>query len=107
MDYALVHTDSPAESRDYAGKYRDIGSVAMTEDVSVYLPSESEQARRIPHILEVRNKMAAANIRNYVSRAELPQIIGQIQRLEMNVMELKLRISQIRNFPQRRVWIHY
>jgi predicted RND superfamily exporter protein len=43
MDYALILTDDVAQSRAYAKEYRELGSVAVTEDISVYLPSKEEQ----------------------------------------------------------------
>ena len=43
MDYALVLTDSVKQSRELSTSYRELGPVAITEDISLYLPSEEQQ----------------------------------------------------------------
>lgn len=89
MDYAMILTDNVAESRQYARRYRDMGTVAMTEDISFYLPSKKEQQQRAPHILEIRNAMESAKIRNGVTAGEMPGLIEEIERLKFNVMEMQ------------------
>ncbi|MBN1352758.1 MMPL family transporter [candidate division KSB1 bacterium] len=89
MDYALILTDNVAESRKFAKQYRDKGTVAMTEDISFYLPSQQEQQQRVPHILEIREAMESALVRNSVSAGEIPDFIQEIERLKFNVMEMQ------------------
>lgn len=89
MDYALVLTDDINESYELAKKYRDLGSVAITDDISVYVPSEEQQQKRIPHINEVREKIHSASLKQAIFPAELSLFTQEIERLEMNIMEMQ------------------
>lgn len=89
MEYALCLTESIEESRQLAKNFRDLGTVAMTGDLSVYLPSPQEQQERAPHIRQIRGQMQAARIKDAVSLADLPGLTDQIERLEMNVIEMQ------------------
>jgi len=89
MDYALVLTDDVDQSRSFAKEYRELGSVAVTEDISVYLPSNVEQNRRIPHILEIQEKVKKAEIKETIGRNDMAIIKEEVGRLEMNVMEMQ------------------
>ncbi len=89
MEYALCLTDSVKESRRLAKQFRDLGTVAMTNDISLYLPSPQEQKLRVPHIRQIFSKMKAARVRKSISVAELPFIRRQLERLEMNIMEMQ------------------
>lgn len=89
MEYALCLADSIAESRQLAEEYRDQSIVAMTNDISVYLPSLKEQQKRIPHIRDVAKQMKATKINKNFRQAELSTFIREIERLEMNIMEMQ------------------
>ena len=89
MDYALIITDNVDQSRELANKYRDMGSVAMTEDISLYLPSLEQQQKRTPYINEIHQAISSAPIRPDVLRSELPTLSKEIERLQMNVMEMQ------------------
>jgi len=89
MDYALVLTDDVDQSRSFAKEYRELGSVAATEDISVYLPSEEEQEKRIPYISEIREKIQSAEIKDAILQNDLDRLREEIGRLEMNVMEMQ------------------
>jgi predicted RND superfamily exporter protein len=89
MDYALVLTEDVDQSRSIAEKCRDLGSVAVTEDISVYLPSREEQGKRIPHILEIQEKIEAAKIKSTIAKNNAERIKEEIARLEMNVIEMQ------------------
>lgn len=89
MDYALVLTDNVDQSRSYAKEYRELGSVAVTEDISVYFPSVEEQEKRMAHIAEIQEKIQTAVIRETIRKDELERLNGEIARLEMNVMEMQ------------------
>ena len=89
MDYALVLADSIAESQSIAKRCRDLGSVARTDDISLFIPTPEQQAQRIPHIAEVRELMSSADITDDVSRTDIAALRDEIERLEMNIMEMQ------------------
>jgi predicted RND superfamily exporter protein len=89
MDYALVLTDDVDQSRSFAKEYRELGSVAVTEDISVYLPSEEEQEKRTPHILEIKEKIQTAEIKEAIVLNDWEKLKEEIARLEMNVIEMQ------------------
>jgi len=89
LEYALCLAESVDESRDLGEAYRDLGTVAMTNDISVYIPSQEEQEERLHHILAVRNRMAGAVVRRGILQRELATLKGEIERLEMNIMEIQ------------------
>jgi predicted RND superfamily exporter protein len=89
MDYALVLADNVEESNDVAKRCRDLGSVARTDDISLFLPSTEQQQNRIPHVEEVRQLMNAAEIKENFSEADLATLRDEIGRLEMNIIEMQ------------------
>lgn len=89
MDYALILTDDVDQSRSFGKKYRELGSVAVTEDISLYLPSPDEQKKRIPHIMEIQEKIQSAEIKDSILQGDLDKLREEIERLEMNVMEMQ------------------
>lgn len=89
MDYAMVLVDNPDESRRIAKQYREMVTIAMTEDISVYLPSESEQKERTPHIHEIQNAMASSQILSRISKKDWTALRNEIDTLRMNVMEMQ------------------
>ncbi len=89
MDYALVLTDSIDQSREIAEEYRKIGSVAMAEDISMYLPSWEQQQTRTTHIQEIRDAIVSQTVRPQIMPEELPLLMTEIERLEMNVLEMQ------------------
>ena len=89
MDYALVITDSVDESYELSKRYRELGSVALTDDISVFVPSEEEQQERSPHVREVKESMQSTSIRPAVLPDEMAVFIEELERLEMNIMEMQ------------------
>ena len=89
MDYALIVTDSIEESREMTKKLKNIKTAAMINDISMYLPSYEEQQKRIPHIQEINRANSSAVIANEILDSELNQIISELDRLEMNIMEIQ------------------
>jgi len=89
IEYALILADSLEESREFAEESRDKSTVAFTDDITVYLPSEQQQTARIPYIQEVRESMEATPVRTSVEPGELPDLTSEIARLEMNIMEMQ------------------
>ncbi len=89
MDYAMVLTDDVEESRNLSEKFRDLGSVAITEDISAFLPSTEQQEKRIPHLLEIRQSIQSGSNRSDVLPEVLPGLRQEIERLEMNIIEMQ------------------
>ena len=89
MDYGMILTDNVDQSRELSEKYREMGTVAMTEDISLYLPSYEQQEKRKPHIEEIYKIIKAASIKNVLSPNQLPNLRKEIERLEMNIMEMQ------------------
>lgn len=89
MDYALVLTDDVDQSREIAEQYREVGSVAMSEDISLYLPSPAQQQQRLPHIRGIGETIGSRVVGEAVVQGEIGGIKAEIERLEMNVMEMQ------------------
>jgi hypothetical protein len=89
MDYAMILTDNVAESRATAEKAKDIGSVALAEDISLYLPSKKQQERRIPFITETRKAMEISKPSNTFRRENYERFLQELGRLEMNIIEIQ------------------
>ncbi|NIM89510.1 MAG: MMPL family transporter [Candidatus Aminicenantes bacterium] len=89
MDYALILASSPDESRKIAKASRELASVAMTEDISFYLPSEEEQKKRLPHIIEIREAILSGSSASSVKAAHIDDLLKELQRLDMNIKELQ------------------
>jgi len=89
MDYALILTDSVEESREMTKALKNIKSSAIIDDISMYLPSLEEQQKRIPHIQEINRAISIAVIANDILDIELNQLISELDRLEMNIMEIQ------------------
>ena len=89
MDYALILADSAEESRAMAEEAKDIGSVAVAEDISVYLPSKKQQDRRIPFINEIRKTIEVTKPRSTFRRENYERFLQELGRLEMNIIEIQ------------------
>jgi len=89
MEYVLCLAGSVEESRHLAEAFREHGSVAMVNDISLYFPSPGEQGERIPYVEEIRRRMSAAAVRQAFGRDELPALADELGRLEMNIMEMQ------------------
>jgi len=89
MDYALLLTDSIEESREMAKKLKNVKSVALVDDISMYLPSFEEQQKRIPIIQEINQAISSATLKDNFTEAEFNQLLLELERLEMNIMEIQ------------------
>ena len=89
MDYGMVLTSNIDESRKVAEEYRKTASVAIVDDISLYLPSITAQQLRQSHIDEIRERLAGSGIRNSVSPGEFDRMLKELDRLEMNIMEMQ------------------
>ena len=89
MEYGLCLTDNVEESRTLAKKFRNLSTVAMTSDISAYLPSPEEQQQRAPYLTQIRGQMQAADIEESIQAPDLPRLKAEIERLNMNIMEMQ------------------
>ncbi len=88
MDFAYLIAESVDESRALKDKTKKLPSVASVDDISTYLPSLEQQEKRLPHITEIRELMASAEV-TPLHADDLDVIREEVERLEMNIMELQ------------------
>jgi predicted RND superfamily exporter protein len=72
-----------------ADRFGELSTVAFSEDISLYLPSSSQQEVRIPLIRKIRRAIEDSTIRRSLETEELPLLKQEINRLQMNVMEMQ------------------
>jgi predicted RND superfamily exporter protein len=89
IEYALLIVDDIDTSRVIAEAYRDLGTVALTDDISIYVPSEEQQQLRIPYINDVSTAMAGSVIKKQFTRSDISDLINELDRLQMNVIEIQ------------------
>ena len=89
LESALILANSVQESRELAEKSKDKSSVALVSDISAYLPTPHEQAERAPHIMDIKTAMQDAAVRRNITPAMLPFLIEELDRLEMNIIEMQ------------------
>ena len=89
IEYSHIIATSLDESRQLVDKAKDQGTVALVEDISLYLPSADEQQRRRPYLQEIKRKMGNSVIKSTINRSDINILIEQLDRLQMNVMEMQ------------------
>lgn len=89
MDYALVISDSIEESRNLADSFKDLGTVATVEDISLYFPSPEQQKRRLPHLRAIKTSMTETPLRSALRNEDVSLLREELRRLEMNIMEMQ------------------
>lgn len=89
MEYAMVMANSVEESRSLSEEFKELGTVAFTDDISAYLPSKNQQKKRIPRIKEVKNKIEEASVKTGLESDDISRLEEEINRLEMNVIEIQ------------------
>jgi len=89
MDYALLLTNSIEESREMTKEFKNLKSVAMVDDISIYLPSFEEQQKRIPIIQEIKQKISNTTLVDNIPEDEFNHLLLELKRLEMNIMEIQ------------------
>lgn len=89
MDYAMILTESAERSREMAAESRDLGSVALTDDISSYLPSPAQQESRRLFIREIQDRLRSTPPRAAVPAFEISGLAAEIERLGINVMEMQ------------------
>lgn len=88
MDFAYLVSESVEASRAVRNKAKDLPSVASVDDISTFLPSPEQQAKRIPYITDINNLMSKTQTSVLASR-DLGIVRQEVERLEMNIMEFQ------------------
>lgn len=89
MEFAYLVAESVDESRQLAAAAKRYGSVALVEDISLYLPSIEEQQRKRRDIEQIRQRMSRASLVPLQEKGDLDRLRQELNRLKMNVMELQ------------------
>ncbi len=89
MDYAMVLAENVEESRELADAYKKLGSVAVTEDISLYLPSSEQQQKRKILIEDINERIRTFPIHNIIREKDIEVLHNEVERLEMNIMEMQ------------------
>jgi len=87
-DFALVTAESVEEARELADKAKDVPTVSMVASISDYIPSEEQQQKRLPHLVEIRQNLSASGKASDLTDAEFMDLMSELERLDMNVYEL-------------------
>jgi predicted RND superfamily exporter protein len=87
-DFALVTVQTVEEARQLTKKVKAVPSVSLVESISEYLPSQEQQAKRFPHIEQIRNFLENNQKIEALSEKNFPELVFELERLEMNVYEL-------------------
>ena len=87
-DFALVTAQTVEEARQLTKKVKAVPSVSMVESISEYLPSQEQQTKRFPHIKQIRNFLESNQEIEDLSEKNFPELLFELERLEMNVYEL-------------------
>ncbi|MCP4583254.1 MAG: MMPL family transporter [candidate division Zixibacteria bacterium] len=87
-DFVMVTTSTVEEARRISRKAKKLQSVSMVESISNYLPSQAEQAERLPLIKQLRNQLINESAEEYLDAANITEFIKQLERLDMNIYEL-------------------
>ncbi len=89
MDYALILADSPDEAREMAKKIKKRGTVAITEDISLYFPDHEAQVARAEIIQGVKARIEESKVNAQLANHAIDDIVQELNRLEMNIMEMQ------------------
>ncbi|MEE9167968.1 MAG: MMPL family transporter [Candidatus Neomarinimicrobiota bacterium] len=88
MDFAYLVAEGVEESRTLAEEAKNYASVAMVEDISLYLPSIEDQTARRPHIDDIHRRMNDSRIID-LRRKEMAAFQKELGRLRDNIVELQ------------------
>ena len=87
-DFVMITGSSIEEVREFAEKAKKVPSVSMVESISEFIPSDDEQAKRLPHIKKIRSYLLNNKKINYIVNSDLEKLYQQLDRLEKNIYEL-------------------
>lgn len=87
-DFAMITTSSIEESREIAEKAKKVASISLVESISEYVPSDSQQQKRRVHLEKIREYLKTNTGDVSLSEDNLPALLEQLERLDMNIYEL-------------------
>jgi len=88
-DVTMMTAKSLDENQRFTEKAKGKAHVSYVESITDYLPMAAEQARRKPGILEIAASMGRSRVASTVTAAEWQTIRTELERLEMNVIEMQ------------------
>ncbi len=89
IDYSMFIADNPEGSSFLAEKARFLPTVAMVEDISLYIPPQEEQQKRINYVKEIIMEMKRSLPYGLREPKDLESLVQELNRLEMNIMEMQ------------------
>lgn len=89
IDYSTFLASSLEESFSFSEEAKGLPSVAMVQDISLYLPSEEEQRKRRSLVNQIAESIRAERPSAMNSIQDLDLFIEEMLRLEMNLMEIQ------------------
>ncbi len=89
IDYSMFLADSLEESSFLAEKAKFLPSVAMVEDISLYIPSPEEQQKRINYVQEIIMEMKRSPPYGLREPKDMESLVQELNRLKMNIMEMQ------------------
>jgi hypothetical protein len=87
-DFAMVTTSSIEESWEIAEKAKEMPTISTVENIADYCPPMNLQEKRRPHIEEIRRQLKLNIKDKNITGDNLPELIEQLERLDMNICEL-------------------
>ncbi|NOZ74661.1 MAG: MMPL family transporter, partial [FCB group bacterium] len=88
-DYAFVTATNLEEADKLTKKAKKMSTSGMVRSIVDFLPPKAEQMKRTGKINEIRKKMEQAPVHSGLSAQDVDQLIEEIGRLEMNIMEVQ------------------
>lgn len=88
-DATMMTAKSLEENYRLTEAAKEKSSISYVESISDYLPTEEEQRDRQKGVQLINREMASQNISNSISKKEWSKLVNELERLEMNVIELQ------------------
>jgi predicted RND superfamily exporter protein len=86
-DFVMITGESIEEVREIAEQAKKVPSVSIVESISNFIPSDDEQAERIPHIKTIRSYLLNNITIDNIDSGDIESLCRQLERLEMNIYE--------------------
>lgn len=87
-DFAMITGSSIEESWDLEQKAKSMPALSMVEGIGDVCPPESVQLIRQPYVQQIRTTLARHEKQEPITREDIAQLIGHLERLDLNIYEL-------------------